>query len=138
MLSDIERFLSLRRDINNLHHRCHFDTYHPLIYEACCVHMPLDAVEALIRPELVPLRNGTYITTARSMAKPFVEVLTYQTEAEIHSPTIFEDEERPCIAFAEDGNGESVVQIITLDNRFGTTLRCKDHEGHEEMVSNFN
>ena len=99
--------------------------------------MPLDAVEALIRPELVPLRNETYLNTARAMDQPFVEVLTYQTDFEIHQPTLFEDEYRPCLAFAEDRAGESVVQVITLDNRFGHTLSFKAHGNFQGVVSGF-
>ncbi|KAF8913227.1 hypothetical protein CPB84DRAFT_1760709 [Gymnopilus junonius] len=120
---------NLRNDLNNLYHKAYFDDYHPLVYEAFCIHMPLDAVEALIRPDLVPV-NDEYLRTARSMSLPFVQVFTHQTADEIHSPTIFEDEGRPCMAFAEDKSGKSVLRIVALDNRFGSTLDCLDHPGH--------
>ncbi|KDR85570.1 hypothetical protein GALMADRAFT_234511 [Galerina marginata CBS 339.88] len=116
---------NLQQNINDFYHGTPVDIHHPLLYEACSVHMPLEPVEILIRPDLRP-KTGEYTGVARDLDPPFVDVLRYETESEIHSPTLFMNGAGPCMAFVEDKSGRSVVQIIELATRARVMLNCAD------------
>ncbi|KAF8963901.1 hypothetical protein BDZ97DRAFT_1919431 [Flammula alnicola] len=117
-------------DISDYSHKHPIDTVYPLAYEACCVHMRLDSIEPLIRVGLKPQHRGEYMAAAREMESPFRDVLRYETDMEIHAPTLFETAGVPCIGFIE---GPGKIQFIQLTDRQKATLQFTDFPGYVGM-----
>ncbi|CAA7268055.1 unnamed protein product [Cyclocybe aegerita] len=101
-------------DVSDYGHTTPIDTHHPLIYDACCIHMRLDAVEELIRPDLNPHgAKENYLAAAYTLEAPFRDVFRHELPAEIHSASLFSVDNQPHMGFAVRNQSVALVELNT-------------------------
>jgi hypothetical protein len=72
----------------------------PFLYESLCLHVSLDALEALVDPR-VPPGSAEFAKIAVAKDPPFLEVSLYESETRITSLTLFELDKKAHVAFVQ-------------------------------------
>jgi len=123
-------------DISDYSHKTPIDFNHPLLYEACCVHMDLENIERAIWPTMHPWASREkYLGMARSLPKPFCDILRYQTVAEIHHPSLFLVDDEPCFGFVLGNQSIRITRLWTEAAHPSVTMQFHDYPGYEGLVS---
>lgn len=124
----------LNLDISDYGHRTPIDYAHPLLYEACCVHMDLENIERAIWPTMHPWANrDKYLGMARSLPQPFCDILRYESPAEIHSPSLFLINDEPCFGCAIGNQSVRITRLWTDANHPSATMQFHDYPGYEGL-----
>ncbi|KAJ6601456.1 hypothetical protein DFH09DRAFT_564208 [Mycena vulgaris] len=72
----------------------------PFLYESLCLHVSLDALEALVDPRIPP-GSPEFYNLAIARAPPFLQVSLFESETRITSLTLFELEHKAHVAFVQ-------------------------------------
>jgi len=95
--------------------------------------MDLENIEKAIWPTLHPWRyREQYVEVARSLPKPFRQVMRLDFEIEVHSPSLFLYRDVPFYGCAV---GNSAIIIVRIDNSHCATMVLRDVPGYENTVS---
>ncbi|KAF7347521.1 hypothetical protein MVEN_01508300 [Mycena venus] len=72
----------------------------PFLYESLCLHVSLDALEALVDPRILPGSTAFY-NLAVAKDPPFLQVSLFESETRITSLTLFELNDKAHVAFVQ-------------------------------------
>lgn len=96
--------------------------------------MDLEHIERVIWPDMHPwLDRNKYLGVARSLPKPFCDVMREESPIEIHSPSLFLFRDVPFFGCAIGANS---IRISQLENKgtLSATLQFSDYPGFERAV----
>lgn len=95
--------------------------------------MDLENIEKAIWPTLHPWRcREEYVEVARSLPKPFRQVMRLDFEIEVHSPSLFLYRDVPFYGCAVGNNS---IIIVRIDTSHCATMILRDVPGYEKAVS---
>jgi hypothetical protein len=119
---DIYRILCSLTDLisvnpSNYGHRTEIDPAMPLIYECICLHIALDALEALGDP-----KNTLTIREISEQPPPFREMARIRSSRALDHPSLVEDRGKPMLTVVKKPD-EIVIKDLTT--RVISTLKCE-------------
>jgi len=104
-----------------------------LLYESFAVHLDLENIETVIWPTLHPwLERNKYLGIARALPRPFFQVMRFESQTELHSPSLFLYNNTPFYGCAAGNNNLHIVELQTGKK---ATMEFKDYPGFEMTVS---
>lgn len=122
-------------NLNDFNPRNRYPVPHALTYEAFCIHMPLQPVEKLIRPDVKPSLRPSYIGITKLFDAPFIDAMRWSSTSEIHSPSLQYIEGGPMIIFVEDHVGSATIQAVNINGLVRASIICNDHPDFLGFVS---
>lgn len=84
----------------------------PFLYETVCLHVPLDALEALVDPRIRP-GSEEYFNIAVAKKRPFLQVSLFESETRITSLTLFELNDKAHVAFVQQPRRVNFIDLAS-------------------------
>ncbi|KAJ7897250.1 hypothetical protein B0H14DRAFT_398673 [Mycena olivaceomarginata] len=84
----------------------------PFLYESVCLHVPLDALEALVDPRIRP-GSEEYFNIAVAKQRPFLQVSLFESETRITSLTLFELNGKAHVAFVQQPRRVNFIDLAS-------------------------